>query len=317
MGFYEAVEDIVYQSDFMAELIGHQPDSIFPLQGGTISAVYRVDLPDGSSCVVKFGEDAHELQFEQAFLSAWDSHGVRTPEVHRFAPLPDHLSGGVLLMEFIEGRNLLEIMDQGEVSESERIMTDLGRILATIHQVKAVGFGFPAIDDTDNIKGTFASLPRSFQSQEWQTAIDANLRNNDLLENELRLVEKAVDILNDHLAGGGGSLIHGDFRAGNILYDPASMEPYTVIDPHPEISHPYLCLAYALILPEIYDAFEDSTFIQKGYDAIAPLDAETLHAARFLKALELMPRWGQPGHHLEKALKNVFQEEKRWLIEMG
>lgn len=144
--------------------------------------------------------------------------------------------------------------------------------------------------------------------------LTANLQNGDLLDSEMHLVDTARDLLTTHWDRPHGSLIHGDFRAGNVLYDAAHPEPYTVIDPHPAISHPYLCLAYSLILPEVHGSHDHAIYIRQGYDEISPIVDDALRAARFLKALELLPRWGQPDRQIAPQLRQLFRQEKSWLL---
>ncbi len=312
MNFHTTIDTLIQTTDFVANLLGEQPQTLTPLTGGHISAVYRAQLHNGTSYVLKFAQNTDELRLEQHFLAAWSAHGVHTPQVLQYAPLPDGVSGGVLKMAFMEGQNLLPLVNDGAV-DVDSVMVDLGTILATMHQVTASRFGTATVTADGTISGSERTFRDGLWTQEWADAVDANLRSGDLLDSELRLVDAACAMLSAHGHDTDGVLIHDDFRAGNVLYDAAQAQPYTVIDPHPKLSHPYLCLAYALILPLVYGNDSHPPFIQRGYNTISPLDDEALHAARFLKALELLPRWGQPGHPTSTALHAVFREEKAWM----
>lgn len=312
MNFDVAVKDLIQSSDFIPDLLGEKPTSVMPLAGGTVSAVYRALLTDGASIVLKFSEDAEELLHERLFLAAWAERGVRTPSVLQYRRLPDDLLGALLLMEYVAGDNLLPLVNAGAV-DNERVLADLGRIQATMHQVTTTGFGQVTVAPDGEIRGDKASLDESLRTSLWDDLLEANLDNGDLRDHEIELVGIARKLLTTHWAKPDGALIHDDFRAGNVLYDAAHAEPYIVIDPHPAVSHPYLCLAYSQILPEIYGNHDHATYIQQGYESISTVDDEALHGARFLKALELLPRWGQPDRPVAPHLRQLFHQEKSWL----
>jgi len=214
-------------------------------------------------------------------------------------------------MEFVAGLNLFHIMEQSAV-DCASVLQDLGSILATMHQVSAKGYGAIEID-TDGTIGKKQSFSETLASPESLAFIKANLSNGDLLERDLHLIDLAGELLDKQRASLEGCLIHSDFRAGNVLYDANNAQPYTVIDPQPTLSHPYLCLAYSLILEEIHGK-NNPTCLLQGYENISPIDHSALHAARFLKALELLPRWGQQGSEYANALHKLFKQEKAWLL---
>ncbi|XP_037773144.1 uncharacterized protein LOC119568771, partial [Penaeus monodon] len=72
-------------------------------------------------------------------------------------------------------------------------------------------------------------------------------------------------------AGRGSSFVHNDFRAGNIIYNESKPQPFAVIDPGPEFTHPYLCLAYSLLLEEVHGA-NDPADLRRGYGDVSPID---------------------------------------------
>lgn len=315
MDFRKLIRDTIDSPDFIKHLLGEIPHSITPLSGGTISAVYQVKLVDGTVQVLKFADDATWLRNEQLFLTAWSQRGVRTPNIVQHGSLPDGWPGGFLRMEFVPGQNLFPLMEQGGV-ESERILRDLGIILATMHQATAQGYGQISIGADGQVEGNEQTFSQTLTSVDWVDAITANQQNGDLLDDELRLIDKAGKRLDHQRAGVDGCLAHTDFRAGNILYDESHPQPYTVIDPNPALTHPYLCLAYSLILIEI-NGREDPLHLRQGYESISPIDDDALHAAFFLKALELLPRWGQPGAQYADTLHQLFRREKMWMHQNG
>ncbi|MEM8857229.1 MAG: aminoglycoside phosphotransferase family protein, partial [Chloroflexota bacterium] len=178
MNFHNAINNLIKSSAFIPVLLGEKPKSIRPLAGGTISSVYKAQMADGRSLVLKFGEDADELRHEQLFLEAWAKHGIRTPRVLHHTQLPADLYGGLLLMEYVPGENLLPLIDAGKVDEA-KVMIDLGEILATIHDMKASGFGQVSISPDGELRGEHKTLDKSLSTREWEEIIEENRQNNN------------------------------------------------------------------------------------------------------------------------------------------
>ena len=66
---------------------------------------------------------------------------------------------------------------------------------------------------------------------------------------DLPCVERAVNVLSEHALVTGPRRTHWDFRSGNML---RNGDRLVLIDPTPGLTHPYLCLAYSLVLPELH-----------------------------------------------------------------
>ena len=313
MDFRKKIDDALQSSNFSESLLGEIPRATTPLSGGNFSAVYQVELADGTVQVLKFSDDLTWLRKEKLFLERWSQQGVRTPEIYLCAPLPTGWQGGFLQMEMVMGQNLFPLMECDGV-ESEKVLRDLGTILATMHQATAHGYGEMTIGEDGQIVGQETIFSQTLSSADWLDTITVNQRNGDLLDGEMLLIDNAGKLLDDQRGGLGGCFAHTDFRAGNILYDKTHDQPYTVIDPNPDLTHPYLCLAYSLLLEEIHGR-NDPLHFRQGYEAMSPVDDSALHAAFFLKALELLPRWGEPGAMYADDLHQFFRREKKWLLQ--
>jgi fructosamine-3-kinase len=99
-------------------------------------------------------------------------------------------------------------------------------------------------------------------------------------EGDLAAVERAIDVLSEHALAIGPRRVHGDFRTGNMLRDGDRL---VVIDPAPALTHPYLCLAYSLVLPELHTGVVPIDFLA-GYEEVSPVDARALDAALLIRA---------------------------------
>lgn len=315
MDFDAAVIEVVNSPDSLTEIVGAAVESVAPLAGGTVSPVYQLTLVDGDNLVLKFGEDANTLRAEQLFLEQWSKSGIRTPSVYKRANVKNgENSVTYLLMEQLPGKNLFPLMESGTLDNSA-ILRDLGRMLAQMHQCAADGYGeiqFDRDGASARSYGKWSTLAELLTDAAWADAILTNQRNGELSEEDNELIDHAVLLLNRERAGRGSSFVHNDFRAGNIIYNESKPQPYAVIDPGPEFTHPYLCLAYSLLLEEVHGA-NDPADLRRGYGDVSPIDDAALHAALFLRSLLLLPRWGKADQPYAKPLHALFQREKAWL----
>ena len=106
------------------------------------------------------------------------------------------------------------------------------------------------------------------------------LEVGDISESDLAPVERAVDVLSEHVLTTGSRLTHGDFRTGNTLLNGGR---FVIIDPAPALTHPSLCLAYTLLLEELHTAILPLDFLS-GYQEVSPVDARALDAALLIRA---------------------------------
>ena len=344
MKLQQHIDALLSSPDLLSSVVGQVPDSTEVMVGGNSSPVYKLTFKNGDHQVLKFAEERHWLQVEKHFLETWAASGIRTPAVIKVGSIQSDTadsSCAYLLMELLHGDNLFPLMESGQL-DNPAILRDLGEILARMHEASAWGYGEvnflntsgdntqgSDIQGSDKITGTWATFTESLQSQPWQAIIQANLDNGSCSVNDAWVIEAAAALLDQqrirYLADrwadrwgnskeSRGSYVHNDFRAGNILYKPNSSTPYAVIDPGGELSHPYLCLAYSLLLEEIHGSNDPLDFKQ-GYESVTPIEEDALHAALFLKSLNLLPRWGRAGQPYAARLQTLFAREKRWLQE--
>lgn len=335
MELSEQIDTLLSSPTALTNIVGRLPLRVEAMVGGNASPVYKLTLDNGENRVLKFADELHWLRVEMHFLERWAAEGIRTPAIIRAGSIELDAAdspGAYLLMECLKGENLFPLMEAGKL-DNPAILHDLGGILAQMHTTTASGYGeicFSPQAAGEEIAGAWSTFSDSLQDQSWQTVIQANVDNSTCTENDFRIIEAAAarldqqrnSYLSDHesknrqsnFTQSRGSYVHNDFRAGNIIYLPNEPRQYAVIDPGGELNHPYLCLAYSLILEEIHGTNDPLNF-QRGYASVTPLNEEALHAALFLKALTLLPRWGRDGQPYAAALHALFVREKRWLQE--
>lgn len=276
--------------------------------GGNTSTVYQLTRADGQRFVLKLVDDVFYLRAEALCLDVWRQAGISTPTIHQVGVLPYH-AGDIpfLLLEFMEGENLLDLLENERLPAPD-ILQDLGLILARMHQVKSHGFG-KIVFQADSFRGEFDTFRDERQSTEFQEEIAIDLHHGRISQEDVKTIEGAIHIVDEHAAVIGPSLVHTDFRAGNIIYNPRQPQPYIVIDPSPRLTHPYMCLAYALVLEKIHTRRNPDHFLA-GYTKITPIHENVLTAAILLITVSQLSRWGHPDHPYANNLKQLFRQTK-------
>jgi len=271
-------------------LIGKSFVRAAPLHGGKTSTVYKLTASDETLAVLKLAGDIAFMRTEAAALSCWRALGINTPEVLDVGEFSGEPSLPYLLLEFIEGENLLGYLES-QTGECKNIQRDLGAIQARLHQFRVQGFG-EAVWDGVSFRGTQTSFRAELAESGFEDVLAFARTDGRIEQSDLARIESATRVLESHAESCGTRLLHTDFRAGNILYSPNSKRIYTVIDPSAVVSHPYMCLSYSLVLTEIHGR-SDPIHILEGYEQIERVDRSALSAARLLRAILMLRSFGR------------------------
>jgi fructosamine-3-kinase len=248
-----------------------------PLLGGRASTVYRIIRSNGRSVVFKSAE-ARVVETEAIWLRGWREIGIDTPEVYANGVLDDLTP--YLLMALVDGPSVYAELAAGRLPYEET-MKQTGRMLATMHTIRSIGFGSALQDHLDSAgRGQFQTLREQFAAETLPLGLSFALEVGAISAGDLDAVERAVDVLSEHVVAVGARRTHGDFRVGNMLRDGDRL---VVIDPAPALTHPYICLAYSLILPELATGTMPAALLA-GYDEVSPVDARALEAALLIRA---------------------------------
>ena len=150
---------------------------------------------------------AHEFQI----LRAARASGVPVPEVYWLGDDPEALGARFFIMEYVAGETLARrLLRDAEYQHARGVMTaQLGAILARIH----------ALDTT--VQGLdFLAAPRAGRGAA-QTEVERYEQlYRGLAPEPHPVIELALRWLETHLpAPGRETLVHGDFRIGNVLFD--------------------------------------------------------------------------------------------------
>lgn len=256
------------------------------MAAGKASTVYRVRLYSGRDVVFK-SAPASVTETEAIWLRGWREIGVDTPEVYANGVLSDGTP--FLLMEFVRGPSVESEIAAGRLGYAAT-QCQIGRMLAVMHSVGAEGFGWAGEDHLDRAgRGRFATLREQLAAEKLPRGLQFALEVGAITERDLGAVERAVDVLSQHVLATGSRRTHGDFRTGNMLLDGERM---VVIDPSPAATHPYICVAYSLLLEDMEAGALPVSFLE-GYGEVAPMDARALEAALLVRAGIMFDSFGR------------------------
>lgn len=226
-------------------------------------------------------------------MRGWRDVGIDTPEVYAHGVLAD--ATPYLLMEFVDGPSVWAEVEAGRLPYQSTIR-ETGRILATMHAVRGVGYGSSHFDNLDAAgNGRFQSLREHLAAEALPLGLAFAVEIGDVPARDLPAVERAVDLLDAHAQTLGPRRTHGDFRIGNMLHrrdpphrdvahgDSTHRHRLVVIDPTPALTHPYVCLAYSLLLSELETVRFQADFLA-GYEEVSPVDPGALDAALLIRA---------------------------------
>lgn len=266
---------------------------------GNTSAVYKLVNDGGDAIVLKTGWGtawSHDvLAAEAIFLDRWHSCDVNTPTVIGFKVLEGAIKVPILIMEYVNGQNMGGLLDQPKAA-SDSVEQVMGMLQARMHTAKAVGYGAAGDGnvhvDGKNVYGKFSSLRECLAEEGLEEKIRSGIQNEQIEEGDRPIIERAVALLDSHSSYIGPSLTHNDFHFRNLFYDPSRPFPYVVIDPTPALTHPYLCLAFNLILDEMHNGFASDHRLA-GYSEEAAIVTDVLAAAILVKSCLMFSSWGK------------------------
>jgi len=212
-----------------------------PLHGGSIAAVHRVDLADGTRVVAKTAAQSAAFEIEGYMLRYLrDASALPLPEVL----LAEY---DLLLMSYIEAGDALDV-------DAEIHAADL---LAALHAIEGPGFGH----ERDTLIGPLA------QPNPWTESWRDFFRDRRLLAmgrvahdaghlpaDTLRMLETLCGRLDKFIpADSSPSLIHGDMWGGNVLCREGRIAGF--IDPAIYHADAEIELAFSTLFGTFGDAF--------------------------------------------------------------
>lgn len=242
---------LVIQTE-IEEALGSPVEMLSPLSGGSVGEVYKAQLRDSRTIVVKVDRSGEQQLALEGFM-------LRYLGSKSHLPVPEVLfsNSGLLLLEFLPGRSTFSAGAQKCAAE----------LLADLHAIKASRFGF----ERDTLIGGLHQ-PNPWAG-EWldffrdnrlvfmgKIALEAGRLPVDIFNRLMDLSENLGDWLEEPEHP---SLIHGDAWAGNILAHGDEITAF--LDPAIYFAHPEIELAFT----SLFGTFGDPFF--QRYHEIRPI----------------------------------------------
>lgn len=219
-------------------LLGARPLRETPLGGDSAAEVLRLELDDGRSAIAKTGPDA---EIEATMLRTLGQRGgLPVPEVY-------HAEAGLLLMQAVDSGGSLGPAEEETAAEQ----------VAALHDVTSEqGFGFESdtpIAGLPQVNSWQADWPGFFRDRRLIAMGRLALHRGRLPKETFADLERLAGKLEEILAPGPPSLLHGDLWGGNVLVGRGGTLSY--IDPATYYGHAEIELAFSTLFGTFGEAF--------------------------------------------------------------
>jgi len=232
------------QERLFAYLAGFGPDfrdlqGMTPISGGQSNPTYLLDAPSRRYVLRRkpYGRllsSAHAIDREFRVLRALEKSAVPVPKPLLYCADPGVIGSEFYVMDFVAGRTFWDPM-LSDLSPVQRasIYQDMNRVLALLHQVEPTSIGLG-----DYGRGT-NYFERQIRRWSEQYRASATGPRADM--------ERLMAWLPANVPSGVGeavSLVHGDFRLDNLIFDDAGRVVALLDWELSTLGHPIADLAY-------------------------------------------------------------------------
>ncbi len=240
--------------DLQAHLERHLPGFVGPLQveqfkGGQSNPTYKLITP-GTAYVMrskpgpaaKLLPSAHAVEREYRVMKALRGTGVPVPRMHHLCEDESVIGRAFFVMEFVQGRVLWDQSLPGmDTAGRNAIYDEMNRVIAALHSVDVAAVG---LQDYGKPGNYFERQIGRWSKQYLASATEPIAAMNQLLAwLPTHLPATALD--NRQV-----SVVHGDYRLDNLVFDTAQPRVLAVLDwelstlGHPLADFSYHCMAW-------------------------------------------------------------------------
>jgi aminoglycoside phosphotransferase (APT) family kinase protein len=201
------------------------PINVSQFKGGQSNPTYRIDAPSGSYVLRrkppgKLLPGAHAVEREYRVLAALGAQGFHVPRVYGLCEDEAIIGTAFYVMDMVPGRIVWEahFPDMSRVARAAHFDA-MNATIAQLHN-----YGPEAIGLRDYGKATgFVERQVARWSNQYLTDTDAG---------RVPAMDKLVDWLGKHLPpdSGRSSVVHGDFRCDNMIFDTEAPIVRAVLD---------------------------------------------------------------------------------------
>lgn len=223
---------------------GGQSNPTYYIETGTRRLVLRRKPPG------HLLPSAHAIEREYQVMSALHGTAVPVPKTHLLCEDPDVIGTAFFVMDYVESHPMTDAaLPDRSPDERRAIYDSMIRTLARLHTVdwRTAGLG------EYGKPGNYVAR----QVHRWTAQYRASETER------IDAMERLIAWLPAHIPGdAGAAIVHGDYRPGNLLLDPAEPRVAAVIDWElSTIGHPLVDLAHHALLfrtsAEDFGAFGD------------------------------------------------------------
>ena len=201
------------------------PLIVSQFKGGQSNPTYRIDTPGGAYVLRrkppgKLLPGAHAVEREYRVLAALGGQGFPVARVHGLCEDENVIGTPFYLMDMVEGRIFWEAQLPGLSREERAAAFDsMNATIAALHSFDPESIGL----------GDYGK-PGSFVER--QVARWSKQYLGDVAAGRMEAMDGLVDWLGKHLPpdSGRSSVVHGDFRCDNMIFDSAEPEVRAVLD---------------------------------------------------------------------------------------
>ncbi len=216
----------------LGQFQGGQSNPTFLLSFGSRQLVLRKKPPG------ELLRGAHQVEREFRVMSALQDSAVPVPKMHLLCEDDAVIGTPFFVMDFVPGRFSAE-PDLPEFSQKSRRPSWLAmaRVLGALHDVDWRGVGLAGFGKPDGyIARQLKTWTRQYEASKTQ---------------EMPAMDKLIATLQQHLPeDGAATIVHGDFRPGNMIFAPDQDDVAAVLDwelstiGHPLADLGYFCMPY-------------------------------------------------------------------------
>ena len=226
-----------------AGYLGNVPLSLRRLPGGQSNPTYLLQS-GGVTCVLrkqpagKLLPSAHAIDREYRVMGALAAQGVPVPAMHLYCDDARVIGTPFYLMQFVDGKTFVDQSLPGmSATDRNTIYLEMNRVIAELHRIDPIAAGLADYGKPGNY---FAR-----QIARWSRQYRES-RTEDIA---------AMDALMEWLPanippGDETSIVHGDYRIDNLVFDPQRLRVRAVLDwelstlGHPLADFSYHCMSW-------------------------------------------------------------------------
>ena len=177
---------------------------------------------------------AHAIEREYKVQKALEVTKVPCPKMIKLCEDTNIIGTPFYLMELVEGEVFDSILDIKELNNRKTYYLELVRMLARIHNIEYSKIGLTEFGKT----GSYINRQIYRWEKQWHLS----------KQRELPEMQKIIDWLSNNLPDyDDTTIVHGDYRIGNIIFDKVSSKVNAILDWElSTLGHPFADLGYFL-----------------------------------------------------------------------